>query len=335
MYSIVIVTATFNPHIPTFYRMLESVKCQKYNGTITHLVLDGGSTNGAVALAKKYGCQVKIFTNDKDEGLSRYHRCLRDIQGEISIILESDNILPSKNWMAQIIEPFEDPDIFASYPAYNTSTKDMDILTRYTALIGSPDPTLYYLGKSDKIPVFQKNYNKGELLKETQNYYKIRFTKNTLPTVGDNGFALRSNIFRGLIEKNRVFFHTDVFSKIIAKGHNTYGVTKNAIIHMSKPGILDQVARRVEVKEHFTDGMKEKRTYLVYDSHSRKDRRNLLLFILYSLTVIQPLIFSIRGFMCIPEPAWFLHPVMCILMVFGYGFSEIKHFTRNIVCQKN
>jgi len=222
-------------------------------------------------------------------------------------------------------------EIFASYPAYNTSLPNMNILTRYTALIGSPDPTLYYLGKSDKIPVYKKLYDKGLLIKDAKNYYKVRFTNETLPTVGDNGFAVRAKIFKKLIKQNKVFYHTDRFAEMIPQGYDTYAVTKNAIIHTTKPGIFDQVKRRVEVKEHFTDEMKGKREYLVYDSNSKKDRLSLFLYIFYSMTFIQPLALSLYGFWSKPDYAWFLHPIMCILMVFGYGYSELARIVKNIL----
>ena len=46
-------------------------------------------------------------------------------------------------------------------------------------------------------------------------------------------------------------------------------------------------------------------------------------FVIFSLTLIEPIFESIRGYTKIREPAWFLHPLMCLLMVFGYGWSEV------------
>lgn len=331
MKSIIILTSTLNPHLPTFTRMLKAIKNQDYKGRVSHLVNDGGSSNGGVELAKKYGCIVKVFKNDVDEGSNRLYPSLQYMRGDLLVMLESDNIPPTSRWLSEMAKPFEDKEIFAAFPAYNTSTPDMDVLTRYTALFGSPDPTLYYLGKSDKIPVFQRKYNKGEILHETKEYYKVRFTKDTLPTVGDNGFAIRTDIFKSLVKKNGVFYHTDKFADLLAKGYDTYGVTKNSIIHMTKPGILAQIKRRVEVKKHFTDEMKGKRTYLVYDPKSPKDRLNLFKYVFYSLTFIEPIFESIRGFLVVPDPAWFLHPAMCIGMVVGYGWSELEYTYKRIV----
>jgi hypothetical protein len=326
--SITILTGSLNPDLEIFRLMLESVKKQRYKGKIRTVVMDGGTTNGGIELAKKYGCIVRIFRNDADEGSNRLYPCKKLLTGDIVIILQSDNILPERDCLTQMVEPFEDKEIFATYPMHNTYIKNMFILTRYTALIGAPDPTLYYLGKSDKVPMFQKQYDKGTIIKERKRYYKVKFSKDTLPTVGDNGFAIRTEIFKSIIHPNEVFYHTDKYMELLYKGIDTYGVTKNAIIHTTKPGIWLQVKRRIEVKKHFTDEMKGKRTYLVYNPKSSKDRYNLFKYVIYSLTIIEPLMESIRGFLVIPDPAWFLHPLMCILMVFGYGWSEIERKLR-------
>jgi len=82
------------------------------------------------------------------------------------------------------------------------------------------------------------------------------------------------------------------------------------------------------IKKYCTDEAKGKRVYLVFDPNSSKDRFNLFKYVIYSLTIIEPLMESIRGFLVIPDPAWFLHPLMCILMVFGYGWSEIERKLR-------
>lgn len=322
--SIAILTGTLNPDLETFRLMLEAVKKQQYKGTIHHYILDGGTTNGGISLAKKYGCIVRKFPNDANEGSDRLVSCKTFVTEDIALILQSDNILPERDFLTQLIEPFEDREIFATFPMHNTYRKNMHMLTRYAALIGAPDPTLFYLGKSDKVPMFQKYYDKGIILREEKRYYKVKFTKDTFPTVGDNGFAVRTNIFKSLLHRHEVFYHTDKYMELLYKGIDTYGVTKNAIIHTTKPGILLQVRRRIEVKKHCTDEAKVKRVYLIYNPASPKDRWHLFLFIIYSITFIQPLALSIRGFISIPDVAWFLHPIMCILMVIGYGWSEIS-----------
>lgn len=326
--SVTIFTGTFNPNLQFFEKMLRAIKRQQYPQKIQHIIYDACSTNGAIGLAKSYGCKVLSFKNTKDEGSMRLYRSLSYAKGEVSIFIESDNILTSKEWIARLVEPLQEKNVFATYPAWNDFLANSDPITRYFALIGSPDPTLYYLSKSDKIPVIQKRYNKGEIIKETNRYWVVRFNSDNLPTMGDNGFLVLTAVLRSVVLKNKPFFHVDGYFELLKMGYDTYGVVKNSIIHLSRPNILDQVRRRVAVKRAFTDEKLGKRIYHVMDWSSPRDRWNLFKYIVFSLTFIQPILVSIRGYLKIRDTAWFLHPVMCFLMVVAYGWSEIVFQTK-------
>ncbi|OGG11300.1 hypothetical protein A2Z00_02355 [Candidatus Gottesmanbacteria bacterium RBG_13_45_10] len=324
--SVTIITGTLNPDIRIFEKSLRSVKSQTSTSVIQHLILDGGSNNGALELAKKFGCDVMSFPRVLESKANRIFSGLSRVKGDLLLLLESDNILTSDHWIRDMTVPFRDPKIFCTFSAYNAYEPDSDTLTKYFALLGSPDPTLSYLGKSDKIRMDQKRYDKGQILKQNPNYYVVRFTKENQPVMGDNGFIIRTSVLRKVVRKNQLFYHTDGYAELLQMGYDTVGVVKNSIIHVSRPNIIEQVKRRVDVKKHFTDEMKGKRKYLVYDPFSDKDKRNLLKYIIFSLTIIQPLYVSIRGYIKIREFAWFLHPLMCFLMVTFYGYSEIRKY---------
>ncbi len=330
MKSITILTATLNPHLPTFLTVLESIKSQNYQGDVTHLILDGGTRNGGIELAKRYGCTIMKFKNSIHEVGNRIYRGLQVARGDIILILESDNILVGNDWLSRMIEPFRDSRVFSTYPVYNDYEKGMNILTRYTALIGTPDPTLLYLNRSDKIPMTQTSYDKGTILAENDRYYTVKFNSLNLTTMGDNGFMIRKQVLKKVVFKSKTYFHTDAFRMLLDLGYDTYGVTKNSIIHTTKSNMINTVMRRIQVKRHFSDDLRGTRKYLVFNWHSTKDWINLFVYIFFSLTLIQPLIFSIRGYKKIPDIAWFLHPVMCIVMVIGYIISEVEYQISNL-----
>lgn len=342
--SITILTNTLNNNIPVFKRVLESVKKQEYPvDLIEHLVFDKGSNNGCDKLAKQYGC--KVFRRLEPPGMEelRIAEGFLIVKGELILILESDNILTSSDWLAKLVKPFvEEKNVVAAFSAYNTYEKDMSLTTRYSALFGSPDPTAYYLKKAQKIRMDQKEYDKGMLIKQTRDYYIVRFTKETLPTIGDNGDMFLAKAIKQVLGKPEDYTHTDAFAKLLEKGYDTYGVVKSSIIHVARPDIGGFIKRKVQVKKNYYDGRRGRRVYLTYNPSSSKDRVNLFIFILFSLTIIEPLYESIRGFIKIRDSAWFFHPVMCFVMVFAYGTSEIefgsKNFLKNITTflkQKN
>src|SRR5687768_6528780 len=120
-------------------------------------------------------------------------------KGDIILIIQSDNIVTSKDWLRRRVEPFiENKEVFFTYSMYNSYEKGMHILTRYCGLFGLNDPTVYYLNKQDTVRLDQKKYNKGEIIKETKNYYLVKFRKDNLPTLGDNGHMFLASAIKKL-----------------------------------------------------------------------------------------------------------------------------------------
>lgn len=322
---ITIQSGTFNSNLALWKQVLESVKSQDYpKDRIEHIVFDKGSTNGSVELSRSYGCRV-VIRNDPPhlQQVSAAIGILR-ARGSLVLVLESDNILTSRQWLKRMVQPFlENPRVVCAFSAHNSYYKYMSLNTRYTALIGSPDPTLYYLQKTEKIPMTQKRYAHGTIVEEKREYWVVRFDEQTLPTLGDNGHMFRKSALLKVVKDPEKYTHTDAFMDLLILGYDTYAVVKNSIIHIMNPNILAHVARRVDVKRLYYDERRGKRSYLVYNPNSQIDRVRLATYIVYSLTFIQPFVVALIGFTRKADPAWFLHPVMCFLMMVGYGWSEI------------
>lgn len=331
---ITINTGTFNSEISIFVRVLESIKSQNYpKELIEHLVFDKESTNGCPEIAKRYGCKVITRYNESSSQEQKSAITgMKMAKGEIILILESDNILTSKDWLKRMVQPFmENKDVFCSFSMHNAYEKKMSLTTKYCALFGAPDPTLYYLKKTEKMRLDQKYYDKGEILRETDNYYVVKFTKDNLPTLGDNGHLFLKKAMMKVAKDPITYTHTDAFIDLLGNGYNTFGVVKNSIIHVMRPNVIDLVKRRVQVKKIFYDGRRGQRKYLVFNPKSLNDKVNLAKYVLFSLTFVVPFFESVKGYVKIRrDKAWFLHPLMCFMMVVGYGWSEIQRYLKFI-----
>lgn len=322
--TVSIVTGTYNCDLAIFRNILDTLKSQTYSKYIVeHIVMDGGSTNAVATLARKYGCKVIVRPDLRDKEQYRFSLGLKKAKGDLVLILESDNIPVGENWVERLVEPMIKENIFCSYPMHNDYRDDMSCLSRYTALIGSPDPTLYFLQKSDKEPITNDSYTKGYVVRKTARYSVVRFSAENMPTLGDNGFLINRSILHEAITKQKSYIHVDAFQHIVKRGHHSVGVVHNSVIHVMGSNVLSHIKRRVAIKQLFTDKKKAERTYHVMDWTSSSDRRNLFKYIVFSLTFVEPIIFSIRGYIKRRDVAWFLHPIMCFLMVVSYGYSEI------------
>lgn len=324
--TISIVTCLYNGNLSIWHKTLEGIKKQKYpKHLIEHIVMDGGSNNATIELAKSYGCIIHVRRDLLKKALVRMKIGIQKAKGEIILLLEPDNIILDKDWLRKMVRPFMDSNnIVGTFSMYNSYESDMPILTKYSALIGVNDPLVYYLGKSEKMPRFQSHYSLGQLVNENKNHYTVRFTKDNLPTLGDNGHMVRRKLILSEIKKMRQFYHTDAFYNLLKKGYDTYGVVKNDIIHYTGSDIIHFFKKRSLYKSQFYDNNAHNRTYFVFSAKSKKDVFNLIKFIIFSVTLIQPLFFSIRGFIKVRSIAWFLHPAACILTVFFYTKSELK-----------
>ncbi len=328
--TISIVSGLFNTDLKLWKKVLTSINKQIYPPIkIEHIVMDAGSTNGSVELARSFGCRVIQRSDLLNRGSVRMSLGIRQAKGDLILILEPDNIIVGYNWLEEMVKPFvEQSEVFAAFSMYNAFEKNMPMLTRYCALIGANDPTLVYLNKSEKMPLYKKYYDVGEVLQNQSGYYVVRFTKDNLPTLGDNGHMVRRSIIQKVNKDANRFLHIQAFAELLDKGFNRYAVVKNSIIHYIGSDILGLVSRRVSYKKSYYDVNHGKRSYYIFDYRSRKDKMHLFFYIISSLTFIQPLSMSIRGYLSVRDIAWFLHPLVCFLMVIGYTISEITRFMK-------
>lgn len=321
-----IITLTLNPDLNVWKQTLDSLKSQLYPvDKIEHLVMDGGSDNTAVDLAKSYACRVSVLPKLRDKSEARKGLGIKLAKGEVIAFIEADNPLPKTAWLKEMIQPFIDnPQIVGAFSIYNTYSSGMPALTKYCALFGVNDPLLYYLRKSEKLTHFQKRYTKGEILAEMPGYYVVRFNQQNLPTLGDNGHFVRRSMIHKAAQDAEKFIHVDAFAELLALKHDTYAAVKNSIVHYTGSNIFELFRRRTMFKEQFYNRRNAERTYYVFNPRNLRDDWKLLQFIIFSLTFIEPLFQSLRGYLVLREPAWFLHPIVCFIAVLSYTQSELK-----------
>jgi GT2 family glycosyltransferase len=333
--TISIVSGLYNTDLTIWEKTLKAIASQDYpKSHVEHIVMDGGSTNGAIELGRKYGCMVLTLPHLLHRACARVGLGIKKAKGDILLLLEPDNIIVGKKWLKEMVQPFFDnPDIIGTFSMFNSYEKNMPVLTRYFNLIGINDPLVYYLGKSEKLSQYESVYRKGELLAETDHYSVIRFTKDTLPTLGDNGHMVKRKEFIKVLPDPDAYLHTDAMAKLLDHGYGVYGAVKNSIIHYSGSNLLKYITRRTTYKGQYYHSQEKQREYMVFDPKSGRDIVNLIRFIVFSLCVLPMIIESIWGYIHKKDSAWFLHPIICLLMVGGYGWSEISHYA-NLVKNK-
>lgn len=337
--DISIIIATYNSG-----RMLKaclaSIRGQDFpQDKIQIILVDAGSTDETLIIGKNYDCKIIQKPGVPAEAAKAYG--LQVAEGKLIADFGSDNILPEKNWLKKIIRPLIDNhDIIASYPLRYTYRKSDTIFNRYVALFGINDPIPFYLDKADRQSYLYLNYALAGNIIESKiaitskhmrvsnsNYYLVQFSPENLPTVGANGFVIRKKILQKAKIEPENYFHIDVVYDLVKMGYNKFAVVDTSIIHDTADTLFSLLKKRSRYfKSLYLQKLNRRRYHIV----TKNDYGKLLLFTIFSLTLIQPLYLSFKGHRKKTDIAWFIHPVFCFAIVFVYSitlFSTILHRT--------
>ena len=317
LYSISIVIPTFNSE-KYLDNCLYSIFQQDYpKELIEILVIDGGSTDSTIEIAKKY--TVKIFSNPLKTGEAGKAIGLKNAKNELISLIDSDNILPDINWLKKMTQPFKDDfRIIGTEPIEFSYKKDMSIINRYCALIGMNDPICLFLGNYDRFCYLSGKWTNIKLeTKDFPDYILIELKKNNIkriPTIGANGTIYRRNFFEG-IKINDYLFDIDLLKEKILNSENPifFSKVKTGIIHLycdNFKNLFNKQKRRI--RDYKKYGNLRKTNWININKYG------LVKFLFYVITFF-PLIFqSLKGFIRKRDFAWFIHPIVCIITTIVY-----------------
>lgn len=309
---------------------LTSVRNQDYPAPIEIVIADGGSVDKTLAVARKFGAKIIKVPEKRQNAEYNKGVAVNAAKNSVLTMIDHDNILPHKKWLKNMVKPLiEDQEIFGSGVLQFHYDKKMSLVDRYSALIGGTDPVTVFFNKSAHQGYLYDNFHlKGYMVSDTKGYYKVRLDPGRLPALGGNGSVLRRKLLQYAKTKPGYFFHIDIHQDLAKKGYTTYAFVKDTIIHLTDTNFFSFLRRRryfIE-KYHFEDY--SKRRYSIYDP--KKDQLALIGFIIYSATLIMPTIDALRGFMKIKDLAWFMHPLMCLGVLFVYGITIIREEIKNV-----
>lgn len=301
------------------------------------IVADGGSTDETLKIAKRYG--AKIYKNPLKTGEAGKAVALRQAQGKLVALIDSDNILPSKNWLRRMVEPFSDPEIIGSEPWEFTYRKTDSLVNRYCALIGANDPYCYFVGNYDKKSVLSgkwtgmevrsakhevRNEEMKKAKKKTGDYLKIQIEWPNIPTIGANGTIWRRQIFKKAAGKSKYVFDTDI-PYILAR-------RKPFCFAKVKVGIVHDYCR--SVKDFYRKQKRRARDFFYLENKKEREKtyqRQLIkqLYFIFSVVLVFPLIFQmIKGYIKKPDKAWLFHPLACLMTLWLYSSETILAWFR-------
>ena len=303
---------------------LESIISQDYpKEKIETIIADGGSEDKTLEIAKRY--TDKIFPNPLKTGEAGKAVGVKKAKGDIIALIDSDNILPSKDWLKEMVDPFEDEEIVGAEPLYYTHRKKDGYITRYCALMGMNDPLCLFLGNYDRYCLLTGKWTELNVKQEdVGDYLKIELAEKTIPTIGANGFLVR----RGILEKCSIgdyLFDIDVVYELVTKGCSKFAKVKIGIIHIFS-GSISTFARkqRRRIKDYAYYKQLGSRKY----PWSEVSKKSLFKFLLYDLLVIPLLAQALKGYSKKSDVSWFIHLPACWVTLVVYGWGTVRNVVK-------
>ena len=109
-----IVTAVFNRK-DTIRSSVESVQSQAYSD-VEHVVQDGGSTDGTIAIVREIACHATHLVSEVDEGIyDAINRGIARATGDVIGLMHSDDFFASNDVLAKVADKFSDPSVQGVY----------------------------------------------------------------------------------------------------------------------------------------------------------------------------------------------------------------------------
>jgi len=326
--KISIVIPTLNA-ISVLKTCLDAIDMQDYPKDKIEIVLgDGGSTDGTIELAREYGAKVfhnKLLTAESGKAVGVKHAT-----GDLIAIVDSDNFLPTKNWLNEMVVPLMEKgteDVLGSEPWKYLWRKGDGFIDRYCALIGMNDPFVLFLGNYDRVNVLTGKWTEVPHEEKDRGKYLLVTLKDALPTIGANGTVFRAKYLKKELGDMDYLFDIDILAKTIKeKGEVKFIKTKNSIVHAYCGSNIRKFAKkqRRRVKDFLFHKHEKKDREFDWDATSKNSNGGLLRFVL-SCVLVFPLLFqAIKGYSRKRDlQAWLFHILACEITLWEYGWGSI------------
>ena len=249
--------------------------------------------------------QDKIEILIETEGDSEQAKAngIKKAKGEICAMFCADNMITSPNLFGNVYATINDINV-ATYPIRYDYIKSDNSLNRYFSLIGGNDPVSYYLGKNDR----------------TSWVESLDIFSDYPPSYGCNGFFYKSS----QIKKTDLDHYYPMDNAMQVNG-NFVPLDCAWIWHRTSDNLISFLIKRYKYARDLYSDRRDRRWKII---STGQDKRRLFFFVLATITVVQPLYISFKGFSKIRDWAWFWHPIVCFGFLITYGILSIRNLMK-------
>ena len=294
------------------------------------IIVDGDSQDKTLNIVnefmKRYN-NIRLMRNSRK--LSEGRGMSKDMgveaaKGEIAIFLDHDNILLGKEWLNQILEPFEmDKEIMASQSLLQYKENDTYFL-KYINSIGVEDPFAIPYSLPAQIVLHPEKFNIIE-----KKYYLHQLNKYNILYGGANGCAFKKEVFKIIGGYTR---DVDVFASMSEHLMKVAVPLKARVYHKTASNMFSYMKKKGTYFYRFIDHEYEKKSFKwTQRGPGISGKIKFFLMIANNLSLIGHFFEAIKLIKKSGKLFWLLHPFYIFFMTLEYGLItlfKIKNFFR-------
>lgn len=298
--------------IPTFNadkyleKCLKSIEGLDYpKSKIEVFIVDGGSTDDTISVALNHNVNVLYNVNR----IAEYGKKIAfdRSSGSIIVLMDSDNVIASRDWLKRMVYPFENNRIMGVESNYLLAD-DFSSINSYANLLVIVDPLARMLASKPYRIVEHRLYN--------IKYY----AKNSTPVTGANGFLWRRSII------DEFNYDDDLLNEInILKNISSFEEVKIAnvpdvgIYHYYSHSLADYLKKRQKIaRKHL------QRNQITHTWVAKRGKVRLYLSSMYLVSIVGPMVETSYNLFRYRRCAWIWHPLMSFLTIVIYVTSSLS-----------
>lgn len=327
-----IIIATFNSQ-RTLPLALDSIRKQSYpQKNIEILVIDGGSKDLTLTIAKKFGC--RIIHNSKVEPLYAKYLGYVHAKGRYIVYLDHDEAIVNPDSLKEKIKIFQkNPDIKVVIASGYRSPAGYHVINRYINEFG--DPFSFFMYRLSKNPDFFLSTMKRryKVVKETKEYSIINLTSSAeIPLIELTTAAsvIDGDFFKKLFPKIKKQYHLiPHLLHLLRSSYPNMAILKHdELLHYSSDNLqkyIQKILWRVKNNIFYTQtigasGFTGRIEFAEQDIRMRK-----YVFIPYALTLVFPMFDAMHLMITRKDLSYVIHvPLTLLTAIFILYFFTLR-----------
>lgn len=265
-------------------KCLESIRKQDYPADLIDIVVvDDGSTDNSVKIAKSFGSRV--FISGKRDMYLSWAIGLHKIKGEFVYLVEQDIELRNKDFLKKMIKPLILDKTLAASFTRKYPRQNQPWVTRFIS---------YHPAQCDPLYEYLTPKVEDSFVKKRDDYRECKFELGKLPPFGRMFYRVSFMKKTPIWKMERCFDH-DLLVKMIRAGYDRYAyVPSTGIYHNHAPSLAHLIKKRVRNLQIHYFPYQETLEYRWLDTGDRKSILKAVLWVIYANLLIPA---TVRGFL--------------------------------------